>query len=56
MVSIPKGDMCMACIYLHHKCNHLPFNSYIRMGKPDKEGYVEVKCVEFVKRINNWRH
>lgn len=52
-MKIPKGFMCMACIYVHHKCNHLPFNEYPPIGKPDKDGYVEVKCMKYIKRINS---
>lgn len=52
MTYIPKGFMCCVCIYLYHKCNHLYFNLYKPMGKPDLEGFIEVKCINFVKRIN----
>lgn len=50
MTNIPKGDMCLACVELHNKCNHLPFDSYRPMGKVDDEGYRQVRCENFKKR------
>lgn len=47
---IPKGEMCLSCIHLLRKCNHLPFNDMRPMSKPDKEGYLMVVCTDF-KRI-----
>lgn len=42
--------MCIVCTHILRKCNHLPFDTYRPMGKPDPEGYREVKCQEFTKR------
>lgn len=39
----------MSCVSLHVKCNHLPFDSYRPMGKVDDDGYMVVKCEEFIK-------
>lgn len=52
-IFIPMGGMCLVCINLHRKCNHLPFNEYSPMGKKDDEGYVVVRCGEFHKRIGD---
>jgi hypothetical protein len=48
-IRIPKGFMCAVCVHRDRVCNHLRFDEMIPMGKPDKEGYQEVKCEEFVK-------
>ena len=50
IIKIPKGDMCLVCIHLKRVCNHLPFDTYRPMGKPDEDGFMEVKCEDFVKK------
>lgn len=42
----------MVCIHLHRLCNHLPFNTYRPMGKPDDENFQEVKCEDFTRETN----
>jgi len=50
VINIPMGDMCLVCVHLHEKCNHLPFDEYRPMGKIDDEGYRQVRCEEFNKK------
>lgn len=49
MINIPMGDMCLVCVNLHYKCNHLPFDTFRPMGKVDGEGYRQVRCEGFKK-------
>ena len=51
---IPRGFMCIACIRLHRKCNHLPFETYRPLEKPDNEGYVTVKCEDFERHKDTY--
>lgn len=49
MIYIPKGEMCIVCERVLENCSALPFKDYIKAGKPDDEGYIEVICREFRK-------
>ena len=47
---IPKGFMCIGCVHVHRKCNHLDFTKMqvIKVWKDD--GTKEVKCTDYVPK------
>ncbi len=51
MIHIPRGEMCIGCTKALDKCNHLAFDKMKPLTKkPDNEGYMEVKCIEFRRK------
>lgn len=47
MLKIPKGEMCMGCVHLYDKCNHLCFEDMKVIERYD-DCHV-VRCTEYVK-------
>ena len=47
MVKIPHGGRCMVCSKILENCSSLDFESMQPMSKPDSEGYILVKCIEW---------
>jgi hypothetical protein len=45
---IPRGFMCITCKHAFRNCSHLDFEKMQVINKY-KDGYKEVKCVEFDK-------
>ena len=50
MMHYPDGAMCLACTAVDKRCDHLPFNLYRVIRKPDEKGDLMVLCEEFVRR------
>ena len=52
---VPKGSMCMSCVRKldFEFCKSLDFDSMKKISKPDNEGFVVVKCEQFVREANN---
>lgn len=49
LTHIPKGFMCLTCIHLHRKCNHLEFTKMQVIKVYKEDGLKEVKCTDFVR-------
>jgi hypothetical protein len=55
MNKIPSGEMCFCCEHANRRCDHLPFDEYKPIAKPDKDGYWFVRCEEYAPSPIPWQ-
>ena len=47
----PKGGMCMNCIFINRKCDHLSFSKMMVIEKCKSSLIKIVKCDEFKNKL-----